>query len=103
MTGSDGAARAARAARDGATIAAPLQAELPDGHQIDWQRYEGQPSGSRLIRMAPWFDDGTLTVHVSAMYYWEEAAQTHRVVERGDTAGEVVLIVDDDLAATLEV
>jgi hypothetical protein len=34
---------------------------------------EGQPSGSRLIRMAPRFEDGTLTV------------------------------VDDDLAATLEV
>jgi hypothetical protein len=41
-------------------------------------------------------------VHVAAMYYWQDAAQAHRVVERG-IPGEVVLIVDDDLAAALEV
>lgn len=93
---------AARAARDGATIATPVPAGLPDGHRIRWRPYEGQPSGSRLIRMAPRFDDGTLTVHVAAMYYWQDAAQAHRVVERG-IPGEVVLIVDDDLAAALEV
>jgi hypothetical protein len=32
----------------------------------------------------------------------QDAAQAHRVVERG-IPGEVVLIVDDDLAAALEV
>ena len=93
---------AARAARDGAMIATPVRAELPDGYQVRWRPYEGEPSGSRLIRMAPRFDDGTLTVHVAAMYYWQDAAQAHRVVERG-IPGEVVLIVDDDLAAALEV
>ena len=93
---------AARAARDGAMIATPIRAELPDGYRVRWRPYEGQPSGSRLIRMAPRFDDGTLTVHVAAMYYWQDAAQAHRVVERG-IPGEVVLIVDDDLAAALEV
>jgi hypothetical protein len=31
------------------------------------------------------------------------AAQAHRTVERGDIPGEVVLVVDDDLAATLEI
>jgi NADPH:quinone reductase-like Zn-dependent oxidoreductase len=94
---------AARAARDGAIIATPVRAELPDGWRVRWRPYEGQPSGSRLIRMAPRFDDGTLTVHVAAMYYWQDAAQAHRVVERSDTPGEVVLIIDDDLAAALEV
>lgn len=92
---------AARAARDGAMIATPVRAELPDSHWVRWRPYEGQASGSRLIRMAPRFDDGTLTVHVPAMYYWQDAAQAHRVVERG-IPGEVVLIVDDDLAAALE-
>ena len=62
-----------------------------------------QRRGSRLIRMAPRFDDGSLSVHVSAMYYWQDAAQAHRAVEQYDIPGEVVLIVDDDLAATLEV
>ena len=33
--------------------------------------------------MAPRFDDGTLTVDVAAKYYWQDAAQVHRVVERG--------------------
>jgi NADPH:quinone reductase-like Zn-dependent oxidoreductase len=93
---------AARAARDGATIATPVRAGLPDAYRVDWQLYEGRSSGSRLIRMAPRFDDGTLTVHVPAMYYWQDAAQAHRAVERG-IPGEVVLIVDDDLAAALEV
>jgi hypothetical protein len=54
-------------------IATPVRAELPDGYWVRWRPYAGQPSGSRLIRMAPRFEDGTLTV------------------------------VDDDLAATLEV
>ena len=100
---------AARAARDGAPAATPVragtpvQAALPDPHRIDWHRYEGRPSGSRLIRMAPRFDDGTLTVQVSAMYYWQDAAQAHRLVEQGGILGEVVLVVDDDLAAALEV
>jgi NADPH:quinone reductase-like Zn-dependent oxidoreductase len=94
---------AARAARDGAPAATPVQAALPDPHRIDWHRYEGRPSGSRLIRMAPRFDDGTLTVQVSAMYYWQDAAQAHRVVEQDGIPGEVVLVVDDDLAAALEV
>jgi hypothetical protein len=31
------------------------------------------------------------------------AAQAHRAVEQYDIAGEVVLIVDDDLVAALEV
>jgi NADPH:quinone reductase-like Zn-dependent oxidoreductase len=93
---------AARAARDGATMATPVRAGLPDAYRVGWQLYEGRSSGSRLIRMAPRFDDGTLTVHVPAMYYWQDVALAHRAVERG-TPGEVVLIVDDDLAAALEV
>ena len=37
-------------------------------------RYNGQASGTRLIRMAPWFDDGSLTVTVQARYFWHNAA-----------------------------
>jgi len=94
---------AARAARDGATIAAPFRGQFPDAHRVDWRPYEGQPSGSDLIRMAPQFDDGTLSVQVAGMYYWQEAAKAYRAAEQGDTPGEIVLIVDVDLAATLEV
>jgi NADPH:quinone reductase-like Zn-dependent oxidoreductase len=95
-------AGAARAARDGATIATPVRAEFPDADRVHWRRYDGQPSGSRLIRLAPWFDDGTLSVHVSGTYYWQEAAEAHRAVEQGHTRGKLVLIADDDLAAALE-
>ncbi len=94
---------AARAARDGALIATPVRSELPGAQGIRWQQYDGQPRGSRLIRMAPWFDDGSLSVTVQARYYWHDAAQAHQVVELGHTRGKLVLIVDEDLAAAMEV
>jgi len=94
---------AARAARDEAVIATPVHAAAPDGQRVRWRRYDGQPRGSRLIRMAPWFDDGSLSVTVQARYYWHDAAQAHREVERGHTRSKIALIVDEDLAASLEV
>ena len=94
---------AARAARDGALIATPVHAETPDGQRVRWLRYNGQARGSRLIRMAPWFDDGSLTVTVQARYFWHNAAEAHREVEKGHTRGKLALIVDEDLAASLEV
>jgi NADPH:quinone reductase-like Zn-dependent oxidoreductase len=94
---------AARAARDGALIATPVYADLPGGQRVRWQRYDGQPRGSRLIRMAPWFDDGSLSVTVQGRYFWHDAAQAHRAVEHGHTQGKIVLIVDEDLAAAMEV
>lgn len=103
---------AARAARDGAVIATPvpLPPKLPgqgDGTpatpRVRWEPYDGKRRGSRLIKMAPWFDDGSLTVTVQDRFYWENAADAHRVVERGHTRGKVVLIVDDDLAASAEI
>jgi NADPH:quinone reductase-like Zn-dependent oxidoreductase len=94
---------AARAARDGAAIATPVHADYPDAGRVSWRSYNGDPSGSRLIRMAPWFDDGLLSVQVSARYYYEDAATAHRRVEEGHTQGKLVLIVDDDLAREWEV
>jgi len=94
---------AARAARDGALIATPVHAETPDAQRVRWQQYNGAPSGTRLIRMAPWFDDESLSVTVQDRYYWKDAARAHEAVERGHTQGKIVLIVDDDLAAALEV
>jgi NADPH:quinone reductase len=95
---------AARAARDGATIATPVHAtELPESDRVRWQAYDGRPEGSRLIRMAPWFDDGSLSVTISRSYYWQDVAAAHRDVERGHTRGKLLLIVDDDLAARLGV
>jgi NADPH:quinone reductase-like Zn-dependent oxidoreductase len=95
-------AGAARAARDGATIATPVHVDYPDAQRINWRPYNGGPRGSRLIRVAPWFDDGTLSVEVSARYYWQDAASAQRKVSEGHTRGKAVLVVDDDLAATLE-
>jgi NADPH:quinone reductase len=95
---------AARAARDGALIATPVHADsYPDADRVSWQRYDGQPRGSRLIRMGPWFDDGSVSVHVSRAYDWTEAAAAHREVEQGHTRGKLVLVVDVDLAAQLGV
>jgi NADPH:quinone reductase-like Zn-dependent oxidoreductase len=91
---------AAHAARRGAVIATPVHTPLPEGGDVHWKQYDGAPSGSRLIRMAPWFDNADLTVQLSGRYYWEDAAAAHRVVEQGHTQGKIALIVDEDLAAT---
>jgi NADPH:quinone reductase len=94
---------AAKAARDDATIATPVHADYPDADRVRWEPYDGLPRGSRLIRLGPWFGDGTLSVEVQARYYWQEAAEAHRIVEQGHTRGKLVLIVDTDLASALEV
>ncbi len=94
---------AARSARDGALIATPVGGgELPDAERVRWRGYTGQPRGSRLIRMAPWFDDGSLSVTVQARYFFRDAAKAQTIVEGGHTTGKVVLVVDEDLAATME-
>jgi NADPH:quinone reductase-like Zn-dependent oxidoreductase len=95
---------AARAARDGALIATPVHPEaFPDPDRVRWRPFNGEPRGSGLIRLAPWFDDGTLSVEVSRWYFWQDAAEAHREVEQGHTRGKLVLIVDEDLAAELGV
>lgn len=95
---------AARAARDGALLATPARSgETPEADRVRWLPYDGEPSGTRLIRMAPWFDDGSVSVEVQARYSWQDAAQAHRQVAAGHTRGKIVLIVDDDLASELEV
>lgn len=94
---------AVQAAGDGALIATPVHADLPGSSRVRWVQYDGLSRGSRLIRMAPWFDDGSLTVTTAARYYWHDAARAHREIERGHTRGKLVLVVDDDLAAELEI
>jgi NADPH:quinone reductase-like Zn-dependent oxidoreductase len=94
---------AARAARDGALLATPVGTDFPEADRVSWRRYDGEPRGSRLIQMAPWFDDGTVSVDIQARYSWRDAAQAQRQVAEGHTRGKVVLIVDDDLASELEV
>ncbi|HEY3958367.1 MAG TPA: NADP-dependent oxidoreductase [Streptosporangiaceae bacterium] len=94
---------AARAAADGAIVATPVHTGRPATKRVRWRPYDGQPSGTRLIRMAPWFDDGSLSVSIARRYYWQNAAQAHRDIEAGHTQGKLVLVVDDDLAASLEI
>ena len=88
---------------DGALIATPVHAEVPDRQRVQWKVYNGKKRGSRLIRLAPWFDDGSLTVTLQDRYFWHNAAEAHREVEKGHTEGKIALIVDVDLSASLEV
>jgi NADPH:quinone reductase-like Zn-dependent oxidoreductase len=94
-------AGAARAARDGAVIATPVTGDYPDQGRVTWRHYNGLPRGPRLVRMAPWFDDGTLSPEVS-YYPWRDAAEAHRVVGEGHTRGKISLVVDDELAGSLD-
>jgi len=97
-------AGAAKAAADGATIATPVYADdYPEGDRIHWARYNGKARGTSLIRMAPWFNDETVQVHIDRTYYWKDAAAAQQHVADGHTRGKVLLIVDDDLAAQMEV
>ena len=97
-------AGAASAARDGAHLATPVYADqFPDSERVRWQQYNGAPRGSNLIRMAPWFDDGSLEVHISRRFFLADAPEAHREVEKGHTRGKLELIIDEDLAAQLEV
>jgi NADPH:quinone reductase-like Zn-dependent oxidoreductase len=91
---------AARASHDGAIIATPVYADdYPEAGRVHWENYNGERSGTRLIKMAPWFDDGTLQVHVVRRYYFADAPAAHATVEHGHTRGKLLLIVDEDLAA----
>jgi NADPH:quinone reductase-like Zn-dependent oxidoreductase len=93
-------AGAARAASDGGVVATPVHGEdQPEADRVHWLPYNGEARGSGLIALAPWFDDGTLTVHISRRYFWKDAAEAHRDVERGHTRGKTLLVVDEDLAA----
>jgi NADPH:quinone reductase-like Zn-dependent oxidoreductase len=93
-------AGAAKAASDDAIIATPVYAdEYPDGGRVQWHQYNGERSGSRLIRMGPWFDDGSLSVHIAHRHYLADAPVAHREVAEGHTRGKLLLIVDEDLAA----
>ncbi len=93
-------AGAAEAAGDGAVIATPIgAADYPDADRVHWRHYNGQASGSRLIKLGPWFDDGTLSVHIVRRYYLADAPAAHMTVEQGHTRGKLLLIVDEDLAA----
>ena len=94
---------AAMAACDGAVIATPVHAELPQSRRVSWQPYDGKPLGSRLVKMGPWFDDGTLSGSVQGRYYLNDAATAHAAIESGHTRGKLVLIADTDLAAELGV
>ena len=93
---------AAVAAVDGGLVATPVHADLPVDDRVRWQPYDGHARGSRLIKMAPWFDDGSLSVTVEARYFWHDAAKAHEIVEHGHTRGKIALVVDEDLAATME-
>jgi NADPH:quinone reductase len=93
-------AGAAKAARDGAVIATPVLAdEFPDSDRVKWHRYNGRPSGSSLIRMAPWFDDGSLEIHIARRFFWNEAAAAQREADEGHVRGKLLLVVDEDVAA----
>jgi NADPH:quinone reductase-like Zn-dependent oxidoreductase len=93
-------AGAAQAARDGAVIATPIPGdEFPDSDRVQWKSYNGRPSGTSLIRMAPWFDDGSLEVHIARRFFWNEAAAAQREVGEGHVRGKILLVVDEDAAA----
>ncbi len=89
----------------------------PDPAHADWQEarlrcltvcfylmfspmYFGLPEHQQrqtgiLKQAAALFESGRLSVHVSKTFPLREAAEAHRLIERGDATGKIVLLVDE--------
>jgi NADPH:quinone reductase len=91
---------AVRSCADGAVVATPVHSGPDPGHgRVHLLRYNGEARGSDLIALAPWFDQGVMSVHIARAFYWKDAAGAHSELESGHIAGKLVLVVDEDLAA----
>ena len=48
-----------------------------------------------LYDCLPWFEEKKLSIHVSKTFPLKDASEAHRAIERGDTMGKVVLVIDE--------
>ncbi len=95
---------AAQAARDGALIATPVHADFPDGQRVRWQSYNGQARGSPADPDGPLVRRRIADRHrAGPVLLAQRRGGAPRGAESGHTQGKLALIVDTDLAASLEV
>lgn len=71
-------------------------ASIADGDVIGYggRYFWVRPDSADLTKLAALAEQGVVTVHVSATFPLEEAAQAHRLNEEGRTRGKIVVTVD---------
>lgn len=52
------------------------------------------PNGPQLARLASWIEQGALKTRIAGSYPLQEAAEAHRAIQTGRTAGKLVLTID---------
>jgi NADPH2:quinone reductase len=98
--GVDGAVDAAQigdaaldAVRDGGVFIAVTDPAIPAAARgIAVQKVDIHPDGKRLAELAQLVDSGELTLRVAATLPFADAAEAHRLLEKGGVRGRVVLV-----------
>ncbi|THV28404.1 NADP-dependent oxidoreductase [Glycomyces paridis] len=94
--GPDYEARSAAVLRDGGTLVSLMRGELPEAERtrITAEAMLVAPDGAGMRALSALVEDGSLTPVVARALPLERAAEAHRLLEVGRTAGKIVLTID---------
>jgi NADPH:quinone reductase len=95
FAGGPGLGRALEALRPGARIAYPNGVTIPARDGSDARAFDGVPSRAAFARLSATIDAGPFEVPIGALFALDEAADAHRLLERGHVLGKVLLGVDE--------
>jgi NADPH:quinone reductase-like Zn-dependent oxidoreductase len=70
-------------------------AEEADAAGVRATGFQVAPDGSTLAIISRLLDSGDVRVHVDQVFDLADAAEAHRVIERGHARGKIVLRVSD--------
>ncbi|MEU6859927.1 NADP-dependent oxidoreductase [Glycomyces sp. NPDC046736] len=89
-------ARSAAVLRDGGTLVSLRRAELPETERarIEASAMLVAPDREGLLTLSALVEKGELTPVIAQTFTLEAAAEAHRALETGRTAGKIVLTVD---------
>jgi NADPH2:quinone reductase len=95
LAGGPALGRALDALRPGARVAYPNGVTVPAREGLEARAFDGVPSREAFARLNATIDAGPLDVPIGALFALDEAADAHRLLERGHVFGKIVLAVDD--------
>jgi NADPH2:quinone reductase len=95
LAGGPALGRALDALRPGGRIAYPNGVTVPARDGYDARAFDGVPSRTAFARLSATIDAGPFEVPIGALFALDEAADAHRLLERGHVLGKVVLAVDE--------
>ncbi|HEY4439645.1 MAG TPA: NADP-dependent oxidoreductase [Candidatus Elarobacter sp.] len=95
LAGGAGIGPALDALRSGGRVAYPNGVTLPTRDGNSAHAFDGVPSRAAFARLSATIDAGPFEVPIGALFALDEAADAHRLLERGHVLGKVVLAVDE--------